>query len=175
MAPKITIQTSKKVVPIIYCYTTPEIARHNGWVKIGYSEQDAEKRIGQQTHTADVEYHIEWSKNATFDDGSGELFRDSDFHSYLVKCGVKRQKGTEWFQISPSEAKSKLDEFRENRGIKKTDSVIPYRLRNEQNEAVERAQDYFTIHERGEFLYNAKPRFGKTLTVYDLAKRMGLE
>ena len=55
MAPKITIQTTKKVVPIIYCYTTPEIARHNGWVKIGYSEQDAEKRIGQQTHTADVE------------------------------------------------------------------------------------------------------------------------
>lgn len=172
MAPKITIQTTKKVVPIIYCYTTPEIARHNGWVKIGYSEQDAEKRIGQQTHTADVEYHIEWSKNATFDDGSGELFRDSDFHSYLVKCGVKRQKGTEWFQISPAEAKARLDEFRENRGIKKADSVIPYRLRNEQNEAVERAQDYFTIHERGEFLYNAKPRFGKTLTVYDLAKRM---
>lgn len=175
MAPKITIQTTKKVVPIIYCYTTPEIARHNGWVKIGYSEQDAEKRIGQQTHTADIEYHIEWSKNATFDDGSGELFRDSDFHSYLTKCGIKRQKGTEWFQISPAQAKAKLDEFRENRGIKKADGVIPYRLRNEQNEAVERAQDYFTIHEHGEFLYNAKPRFGKTLTVYDLAKRMHLE
>lgn len=174
MAPKITIKTTKKVVPIIYCYTTPEIARHNGWVKIGYSEQDAEKRIGQQTHTADIEYHIEWSKNATFDDGSGELFKDSDFHAYLVKCGVKRQKGTEWFQISASEAKSKLDEFRENRGIKKADNVIPYRLRNEQNEAVERAQDYFTIHDHGEFLYNAKPRFGKTLTVYDLAKRMDL-
>lgn len=175
MAPKITIQTTKKVVPIIYCYTTPEIARHNGWVKIGYSEQDVEKRISQQTHTADIEYHIEWSKNATFDDGSGELFKDSDFHAYLVKCGIKRQKGTEWFQISASEAKSKLDEFRENRGIKKADNIIPYKLRNEQNEAVERAKDYFEIHERGEFLYNAKPRFGKTLTVYDLAKRMGLE
>lgn len=174
MAPKITIQTTKKVVPVIYCYTTPEIARHDGWVKIGYSEQDAETRIGQQTHTADVEYHIEWSKNATFDDGSGELFRDSDFHSYLTKSGVKRQKGTEWFQISPTDAKAKLDEFRENRGIKRADNVIPYRLRNEQQEAVDRAQDYFTIHEHGEFLYNAKPRFGKTLTVYDLAKRIGL-
>ena len=31
-------------MPIIYCYTTPEIARHNGWVKIGYSEQDAEAK-----------------------------------------------------------------------------------------------------------------------------------
>lgn len=175
MAPKITIQTTKKVVPIIYCYTTPEIVRHNGWVKIGYSEQDVETRIGQQTHTADIEFHIEWSKNATFDDGSGELFKDSDFHAYLAKCGVKRQKGTEWFEISAPEAKAKLEEFRENRGIKKADNVIPYRLRNEQKEAVDRAKDYFTIHENGEFLYNAKPRFGKTLTVYDLAKRMNLE
>ncbi|MDU5943714.1 MAG: DEAD/DEAH box helicase family protein [Negativicoccus succinicivorans] len=175
MAPKITIQTAKKVVPIIYCYTTPEIARHDGWVKIGYSEQDAATRIGQQTHTVDVEYRLEWSKNATFDDGSGELFKDSDFHTYLTKCRVKRQKGTEWFQISPSEAKSMLDEFRENRGIKKADNVIPYKLRNEQQEAVDRARDYFSIHEHGEFLYNAKPRFGKTLTVYDLAKRMELK
>ena len=175
MAHKITIQTTKKVVPVIYCYTTPEIARHNGWVKIGYSEQDVETRIGQQTHTADVEYRIEWSKNAAFDDGSGELFRDSDFHSYLAKCGVKRQKGTEWFQISPTYAKAKLDEFRENRGVKKADNVIPYRLRNEQQKAVDCAKDYFAIHEHAEFLYNAKPRFGKTLTVYDLARRMLLE
>ena len=176
MTPKITIQTTKKVVPVIYCYTTPEIDRHDGWVKIGYSEQDVETRIGQQTHTADVEYHIEWSKNATFDDGSGELFRDFDFHSYLVKCGVKRQKGTEWFQISPSEAKALLDEFRENRGVKQKGSgLIPYRLRNEQKEAVDKAKDYFSIHDGGGFLYNCKPRFGKTLTVYDLAMQMGLK
>lgn len=175
-APKISIKTAKKVVPIIYCYTTPEIARHNGWVKIGYSEQDVETRIGQQTHTADIEYHIEWSKNATYDDGSGDLFKDSDFHSYLTKCGVERQKGTEWFKISPAEAKMRLDEFRENRGIQKTGSkLIPYRLRDEQKEAVDKAKDYFALHEHGEYLFNCKPRFGKTLTVYDLVKTMGLE
>ena len=175
MAPKISIQTAKKVVPVIYCYTTPEISRHNGWVKIGYSEQDAETRIAQQTHTADVEYRIEWFKNATFDDGSGELFKDSDFHTYLVKRGVERQKGTEWFHIAPTDAKKKLDEFRENRGIIKADNVIPYKLRSEQQEAVARARDYFLIHENGEFLFNAKPRFGKTLTVYDLIKTMKLQ
>jgi len=37
---KITLETAKQVVPMIYCYSTPEIARHNGWVKIGYTEQD---------------------------------------------------------------------------------------------------------------------------------------
>ena len=35
----ITLRTARQVVPMIYAYTTPEIARHNGWTKIGYTEQ----------------------------------------------------------------------------------------------------------------------------------------
>ena len=30
----ITLRTARQVVPMIYAYTTPEIARHNGWTKI---------------------------------------------------------------------------------------------------------------------------------------------
>lgn len=59
MVSKININTAQKVVPMIYAYTTPEIASHNGWIKIGYTEQDIEKRIKQQTHTADVKYNLE--------------------------------------------------------------------------------------------------------------------
>ena len=33
--------------------------------------------------------------------------------------------------------------------------------------------EYASSHPSGEFLWNAKPRFGKTLTAYDLALRMG--
>lgn len=173
---KINIKTARKVVPVIYCYTTPEIARHAGMCKIGYSEQEAGTRVGQQAHTVDVKYKVEWSKNATFDDGSGEIFHDSDFHRYLTKNGIERAKGTEWFRIDPTTAKRMLDDFRENRGIlKETAGVIPYRLRREQQEAVERAADYFRIHDGGEYLFNAKPRFGKTLTVYDLCKRLKAE
>ena len=40
MSTKIVIKTTDRVVPMIYAYTTPEIARHNGWTKIGYTEQD---------------------------------------------------------------------------------------------------------------------------------------
>ena len=29
----ITLHTARQVVPMIYAYTTPEIARHNGWTK----------------------------------------------------------------------------------------------------------------------------------------------
>ena len=169
----INIKTSKKVVPIIYCYTTPEIARHDGWVKIGYSEQEADVRIGQQANTVDVMYKVEWSKNAIFDDGSGETFRDADFHRYLVKNGIERLPGREWFHIDADTAKKMFYDFRENRGIlKKASAVISYMLRREQQEAVDRAVDYFVIHEGGQFLFNAKPRFGKTLSVYDLCKRM---
>lgn len=172
---KLNIKTADKVIPIIYAYTTPQIREHDGWTKIGYSEQTAEDRIKQQTHTADVEYKIEWSKNAVFDDGSGEIFHDSDFHAYLLQNNVERKSGTEWFHISPYEAKKLLDEFRENRGILQTvNTVISYTLRPEQDEAVRNAISYFGSHERPEFLWNCKPRFGKTLSVYDLAKRMGL-
>ena len=68
---KISINTAQRVVPMIYAYTTPEIAKHNGWTKIGYTEQDVEQRLEQQTHTADVEYKLEWRGTAIYDDGSG--------------------------------------------------------------------------------------------------------
>ena len=53
---KIALQTTKEKIPTIYSYSTPEIAKHDGWTKIGYTEQDVDKRLEQQTHTADVEY-----------------------------------------------------------------------------------------------------------------------
>ena len=172
----IRIKTADKVVPVIYAYTTPQIAAHDGWTKIGYSEQDTKTRVDQQTHTADVQYKIEWSKNATFDDGSGEIFHDTDFHAYLRKNGVEQKAGTEWFRIDPTTAKRMLDDFRENRGVLKSiDTVIPYTLRQEQDQAVREAVSYFGVHEQPEFLFNAKPRFGKTLSVYDLVKRMNLD
>ena len=43
MVSKININTAQKVVPMIYAYTTPEIASHNGWIKIGYTEQPFER------------------------------------------------------------------------------------------------------------------------------------
>lgn len=175
---KITLQTSKKIVPMIYAYTTPEIKRHDGWTKIGYTEQDVDKRLSQQTHTADVEYREEWRGTAIFDDGSGDTFKDTDFHAYLRKNGVENDKAkdNEWFHISGSDSKAMFYDFKSNRGVlKTTQGVIPYILRAEQTEAVERAYDYFMLHENGEFLWNAKPRFGKTLSVYDLCKCLDAE
>lgn len=57
MAMQININPYANIVPKIYAYTTPEIASHDGWTKIGYTEQDSvRKRIEQQTKTADVRF-----------------------------------------------------------------------------------------------------------------------
>lgn len=95
------VSTSRPVVPQIYAYTTPEIRRHDGWTKIGYTEQDVRKRIAQQTHTADVEAKLEWHGNATYEN-TGEVFHDTDFHAYLRRLGIEGNTGTEWFHIGPS-------------------------------------------------------------------------
>ena len=158
---KIDIKTTKPVVPMIYAYTTPEIKRHDGWTKIGYTEQDVDKRLNQQTHTADVEYKEEWRGKAEFDDGSGDTFTDHDFHRYMVRNSIERLEKTEWFHIQPEPSKNMFYDFRENRGVleQQEDTTMTYQLRYEQNKAVEKAIDYFITHEGGEFLWNCKPRF----------------
>ena len=146
---KIKISTAKNVTPMIYAYTTPEIARHDGWTKIGYTEQDVQTRIKQQTRTADIIFNLEWQGNAVYDDGSFETFSDRDFHAYLRKLGFKNN--SEWFQVTGAESLQHFYKFRTNRGVLKNLLAIPYNLRGEQDIAVAATLKYFREHEGGEF------------------------
>ena len=170
----IKLNTAKQAYPMIYAYSTPQIADHEGWTKIGYTEdQDVETRIKQQTHTSDTEARLEWKGTAIFDDGSFDRFTDHDFHAYLRKSGVENKKKTEWFHIDGPAGRSKFYDFKADRGILKALGTIPYTLRKEQAAAVEQTAKYYETSQDGEFLWNAKPRFGKTLSVYDFCKRVG--
>ena len=168
----ITLRTARQVVPMIYAYTTPEIARHNGWTKIGYTEQSVDKRLKQQTHTADVLFHEEWRGNAVYDDGSGEVFTDHDFHAYLRKLNVENDRKNEWFHLDGQQSRRYFQDFRMNRGRVQLDAAIAYTLREEQARAVRDTKTYYLNHPGGEYLWNAKPRFGKTLSVYDFCKQV---
>lgn len=169
------IKTTRMALPQIYAYTTPEIARHKGWVKIGYTEQrDVKERIKQQCHTADIAWQLEWNGNAVYE-GSNETFIDKTFHAYLCKLGYEQKPDTEWFKIETEKSHSLFYDFRLNRGVIKGNPVQPYRLRNSQTEAVSQTIESFTNCPDTEFLWNAKPRFGKTLAVYDLCLRMKLK
>lgn len=135
---KINIKTSESISPMIYAYSTPEIASHNGWVKIGYTDkQSVEDRIAQQAHTIDVKTHLEWKGGAMYDDGSMEYFHDTDFHAYLTKLGFERTAGTEWFHLDGPTSRSHFNDFRSNRGVIKAGETKVYNLRDSQKSAVE--------------------------------------
>ena len=62
------IKSSKTIIPMIYAYTTPGITYHDGYIKIGYTEQNVDERIKQQTHTVGVHAKKEWQGNAIFEE-----------------------------------------------------------------------------------------------------------
>ena len=172
----IQIQTTTKVVPQCYAYTTPGVPAHDGWTKIGFTERDVETRIREQTHTVGVAYKKWWALRAAYLTEPYGSFTDKDFHAYLKKRGVSREAGTEWFFIQPDAARDDFIAFTQNHGVVSdtdADATIPYTLRQEQAEAVQRTADYFRGQESAEFLWNAKPRFGKTLSAYDLCMKLG--
>lgn len=174
--PGIKINTSTKVTPQCYAYTLPGYPDKDGWTKIGFTERDVETRIAEQTHTVGVKHKTWWRFQASYMTEPYGTFMDRDFHAYLKKLGIPRQEGTEWFQIDPNTARGDFINFTQNHGIVQEDdsnAVIPYKLRDEQNQAVSNAYGYFTTHEKGEYLWNCKPRFGKTLSAYDLCMRLG--
>lgn len=163
------------VRPMIYCYSTPGVIYHEGWVKIGYTEkQTVSNRIAQQTHTAGIKTKIEWREPAQYKDEKGDWFSDHDFHNYLtVEREVEREPNTEWFKVAPRTARDYFNDFADRKTIFDSSNCSEYQLREEQLLAVNMTVAYFK-NGGEEFLWNAKPRFGKTLTAYDLIRRMGL-
>lgn len=178
---QININPYANIVPKIYAYTTPEIARHNGWTKIGYTEQPSvKKRIEQQTKTADVRFNIEWQQEARYTDGSGEYFTDHNFHDYLERFeDIKREPNTEWFNVDGPTSQQLLWKFAaRSYAHVQAKNKMTYVLRREQQQAVDATYAYYQKclqsgeREKAEFLWNAKPRFGKTLTSYDFMRKM---
>ncbi|MHA8090429.1 Eco57I restriction-modification methylase domain-containing protein [Aquirufa antheringensis] len=175
-----SIKSYKIVYPQLYSYTLPNRVENNGSEKIGYTEQEnVDERILQQVKTAAFteKYTKIWSAPAFFEGGI-ESFKDVSFHKFLEKNGIERKVnlGREWFYFNEELSKSKdlFNLFRKEKfsALQNNNRKQEYSLRFEQEEAVKKALEYFRNNEKGEFLWNAKPRFGKTLASYDLAKRL---
>ncbi len=175
-----SIKSYQVVYPQIYSYILPYRKENEGSQKIGYTERkNVDDRIKEQTQTAAFieKYNKLWSGPAFFE-GDKESFTDKVFHKFLEKKGIEKRDdlGSEWFYFNdyPEKSKALFDLFRKERfaALQNDKGKIDYTLRFEQEEAVKKALDYFKKNEKGEFLWNAKPRFGKTLSAYDLAKRL---
>lgn len=172
----ITIQTTKIVYPQIYAYTLLDYSDRKDWVKIGYTRRkDVDVRIKEQTKTAAVhhKYVKLWAAPAKFNT-SDTWFTDKQFHTYLRQNkGVQQDFPSEWFYYhgTPEKARFDFEDFINSR-YEQTKDTLEYQLRSEQNEAVEKTLEAIKSNPEGKFLWNAKPRFGKTLTTYDLARKL---
>lgn len=163
------------IEPQIYAYQTPDVASHVGWTKIGEARrQTVAERIAQQTKTVGVRAELCWEHPARTVEG--KPFRDKALHRYLEAQGVERERDAktrrplEWFRIAPEAAEAHYYAF--SGGAAEAVGQEDYFLHNEQAEAVDRTAAYFAGGGKA-FLWNAKPRFGKTLAAYHLARRMG--
>lgn len=172
------ISTFREVVPVVYSWMTPDVPKYQGWEKIGYTEQvgGADVRIAQQASQMGIEKRKLWSQRAFFTSEAGGAFTDKDFHAYLKQVGVERELAprTEWHRFVDLSMTSKqfFLEFASQDGAdRQRTGTEDYTLRQEQQAAVTQAMDVFTSG-HSEVLWNAKPRFGKTLTTYDLMRRL---
>ena len=161
--------------PRIYAYSIADEA-HAGLLKVGQTTRDVKQRVAEQLKTAAIKnYTIELDEPAERDDGT--IFSDHEVRAALVKKGFENAE-LEWMRCTVKDVKTVLTELRTGQRFTGTHHQT-FPMRREQAEAVKVTHAYFLsrwaedMHAVPRFLWNAKMRFGKTFTTYQLAKKLG--
>jgi hypothetical protein len=161
--------------PRIYAYSIADEA-HEGLLKVGQTTRDVKQRVAEQLRTAAIRnYRIELDESAVRDDGT--VFSDHEVRDALARKGFARAE-LEWVRCTPADVQTVLTELRTGKVLTGTHHQT-FGMRREQAEAVRKTHDYFhsiwkeDMHAVPRFLWNAKMRFGKTFTAYQLARKLG--
>jgi L-rhamnose mutarotase len=161
--------------PRIYAYSIADKA-HAGQLKVGQTTRDVKQRVAEQLKTANIKnYTIVLDEFAERDDGT--TFTDHDVRAALARKGCANHE-LEWMRCTLKDVKTVLTELRTGQRFTGTHHK-KFAMRREQAEAVEKTFDYFhSIWAESKksvprFLWNAKMRFGKTFTAYQLARKLG--
>jgi hypothetical protein len=161
--------------PRIYAYSIDDEA-HEGLLKVGRTTRDVKQRVAQQVKTAAIRnYRVELDESAERDDGT--ILTDHHVRTVLVKKGFENTE-LEWMRCSVADVQTVLTELRTGREFTGTHHQT-FAMRREQAEAVNKTHAYFhsiwkeDMHAVPRFLWNAKMRFGKTFTAYQLARKLG--
>ena len=160
--------------PRIYAYAIADAA-HHGQLKVGQTTRDVKRRVAEQLKTAAIQnFTIELDEAAERNDGA--IFTDHEVRAALVKKGFKNNT-LEWVHCSVADVDTVLAELRTGQRIGGTHHET-FGLRDEQLDAVNKTLDYYQsiwvedANAAPRFLWNAKMRFGKTFTTYQLAKKL---
>lgn len=141
----------------------------------------APKRIKQYMTTAGLHFDLGWVELA-YKKSTKTWFHDHDVHEVLKRSGIKHPKelaGNEWFKTDLETAKEAIKAVKDGRSfISETQAAykaekVKITLRPEQDAAVKQTQK--TYKKKARMLWNAKMRFGKTLTSLELIKQEGFQ
>jgi hypothetical protein len=161
--------------PRIYAYSIADAA-HKGLLKVGQTTRDVKQRVAEQLKTAAIKnYRIELDESAECDDGN--IFSDHEVRAALVRKGFENVE-LEWVRCTVKDVKTVLTELRTGQRFAGTHHET-FPMRREQAEAVDKTFEYYRSiwaenkNAAPRFLWNAKMRFGKTFTTYQLAKKLG--
>ena len=137
----------------------------------------ADRRIRQYMTTAGVPYKLQWSELA-YRKSDKSWFRDYDVHRVLERSGIKKTEvtsGNEWFETDLETAKAAIKAVKEGRtsiqALPGQQEQAPIVLRPEQQEAIRKTKKAYKHGDK--MLWNAKMRFGKTLSAMQLVKEEG--
>ncbi len=183
---------------LIYIFTIGDEA-HRGLVKIGEATLDeatnltlapnskelnaaAKKRIDQYTKTAGIDYTLRYTElTVSIKGGQIQTFNDKEVHEVLLRSGIKRHdfsnkhQGREWFECNLETAIEAIQAVKEGRHSinpgKYADIPDVIEFRPEQKEAIEKTVRKFSNNGKN-MLWNAKMRFGKTLSALQVVKEM---
>ncbi len=183
---------------LIYIFTIPDQA-HHGCVKIGEATLDeatdstlppnckalnqaAKKRIDQYTKTAGIDYSLKHTElTLAIHGGMITTFNDKQVHEILLRSGIKRHdfskknQGREWFECSVDTAIAAINAAKEGRHSITAKEVVPIEdeieFRPEQRQAIDKTIHKFTTGGKN-MLWNAKMRFGKTLSALQVVKEL---
>ena len=181
---------------LIYAFRIND-AEHVGCLKIGEATCDdvnviglapdskplneaARKRINQYTQTAGIRYDLLHTELALYNRGGLRSFNDKEVHAVLERSGVKRKvfdkenKANEWFVTDLETVKRAIAAVKEGRESLSSSEVshdrTPIVFRPEQRETIEKTQKQFK--KGNQMLWNAKMRFGTTLSALQVVKDM---
>ncbi|WP_375386566.1 DEAD/DEAH box helicase family protein [uncultured Microbacterium sp.] len=142
---------------------------------MGHTTQDVKTRVAQQLKTAAIEnYEIVLDEPADRQDGT--VFRDFEVRARLKQKGFANPT-LEWMECGAEDVRTAIAELRTGQTYTGTHHAT-FTARAEQRAAVDKTYGYFEDrwHKDSdsvpEFLWNAKMRFGKTFTAYQLAKKL---
>lgn len=151
-----------------------------GLIKIGQTTQeDVNGRIRQSQGQMQQAYTLHVDALAEREDGT--VFRDSDVRQRLTDKGFENVvigSSREWIRCSPADVRTAITELQKGLKLSGTHHET-FPMRREQAEAVDLTYSYFQSRWAEDtnavprFLWNAKMRFGKTFTTYQLAKKLG--